>query len=50
LVVECHGLLTGVMRGVILVETLCQIGLAFGAGKLVRRVVFLTDGGIGFAL
>ena len=50
LVVECHGLLTGVMRGVILVETLRQIGLAFGPGKLVRRVVFLANGGIGFAL
>ena len=50
LVVECHGLLTGVMRGVILVETLRQIGLAFGPGKLVRRIVFFANGGIGFAL
>src|SRR2546428_7086084 len=38
------------MRGVILLETLCQIGLAFGTGKLVRRVVFCANGGLGFAL
>src|SRR5262245_11435967 len=38
------------MRGVILVETLGQIGLAFGTSKLLRRVVFLTNGGIGCAL
>ena len=50
LVVECYGRLTDVMRGVILVETLCQIGLACGTSKLVRRVVFLTNGSIGFAL
>ena len=48
--VECPGLLTGVRRGVILVETLCQMRLACGAGKLVRCVVFLANGGLGFAL
>ena len=50
MVVECHGLLTGVMRGVIRLETLGQIGLVFGTGKFVRRVVFFAHGGIGFAL
>src|SRR5712691_7385229 len=50
LVVECHSLLTGVMGGVILLETLLKIGLTFGTGKLVRRVVFLINGGVGFAL
>ena len=50
LVVEGSGLLTGVMGGVRLWETLVQMGRAFGTGKLGRRVVFLTQGGRGFAL
>src|SRR2546428_7277539 len=50
LVVERHGLLTGVLGGVILLETLVKIGLAFGMGKLVRGIVCLVNGRIGFAL
>ena len=50
LVVKCYGLLTGMRRCCILLETLCQIGGAFGMVKLVRRVVFLINGRIGFAL
>ena len=50
LVVECDGLLTGVLGGVILVETLRQGGCAFGTGTLLRRLVGLVNGRIGFAL
>ena len=50
LVVECHGLLTGVMGGVIVLQTLLKIGLAFGVRKRPCRVVFLVNGRIGFAL
>jgi len=38
------------LGGVILLETLVKIGLAFGMGKLVRRIVCLVNGRIGFAL
>jgi hypothetical protein len=48
-VVECNGWHTGVMRLCILLETLFQSGRAFGMGKLVRRIVFLTNGRLGFA-
>ena len=50
LVVECDGLLTGVLGGVILVETLRQGGVACGTGTLLRRLVGLVNGRIGFAL
>jgi hypothetical protein len=49
LVVECHGLLTGAMRGFMVLETLVKIGLAFGTVKLLCCVVFLVHGRIGFA-
>lgn len=49
-VVECDGRLTGVRRGVLLVETLGQHGLAGGTGTLVRRVVCFGHGGRGGAL
>jgi len=49
LVGEGHGLLTGVRRCCLLLETLCQSGLAFGTGKLARRLVFRVNGRLGFA-
>src|SRR5262249_20927274 len=50
LVVESDSLFAGVMGRVIVLETLVQIGLAFGVSKRLCRVVFLVNGGIGFAL
>jgi hypothetical protein len=48
-VVERHGLLAGVMRGVIVVQTLVQIGLACGTRKLLCGGVCLRNGRLGFA-
>ena len=48
-VVECHSLLAGVMRGVIVVQAFVEIGLAFGTRKLLHGVVFLLNGLIGLA-
>ena len=50
LVGEGYGLFTGVMRCFLLLETLCQMGLAFGTVNLGRRIIFLANGRLGFAL
>jgi hypothetical protein len=50
LIVSCYGLLTSLVRLFILLETLLQIGLAFGMIELFSSVVFLPNGRIGFSL
>ena len=49
LVVECQGLLAGVVCGFILLQTLLESGLAFGTRQLLYGGVFFANGGIGFA-
>jgi len=46
---ECHGLLAGVMRGVIVVQALVEMRLACGTRKLLHGVVCLLNGRIGLA-
>ena len=46
LIVSCDGLLTSLVRVFILLETLLQIGLAFGMIELFSSVVFLPNGRI----
>lgn len=48
-VVECHGLLAGVMRRVIVMQALAKIRLACGTRKLLHGLVCLLNGGIGLA-
>src|SRR6266446_182418 len=50
LIVSCYGLLTSLGRLFIWLETLLQIGLAFGMSELCSSLVFLPNGRIGFSL
>ena len=50
LIVSCHGVLTRVVGAFIVLETLVQMGLAFGVVECVRGLVLLGNGRIGFAL
>ena len=50
LIVACYGVLTRVVGLFIVLETLVQMGLAFGVVECVRGLVLLGNGRIGFAL
>ena len=50
LIVSCYGVLTSLVGVFIVVETLVQMGLAFGVVEGVCGFVLLGNGRIGFAL
>src|SRR5438128_12534117 len=50
LIVACYGVLTRMMGVFIVLKTLVEMGCAFGVVEYLRRLVFLGNGRIGFAL